>query len=52
MEDYLKANSQYITVEEKPKAFFKSSSAPLDNGSGEGKNTNQKMNALFRSVRN
>lgn len=52
METYLKSNAQYIAVEEKSKAFFKSSSAPLDNGSGKGKNTNQKMNALFRSVRN
>ena len=54
MEDYLKTNTQYVTVEEKEKqkTFFKSSSAPLDNGSGDGKNTNQKMNALFRSVRN
>lgn len=52
MTDYLKSNTQYVTVEEKGKPFFKSSSAPLDNGSGEGKNTNQKMNALFRSARN
>lgn len=53
MDTYLKTNSQYVAVEEKGKQpFFKSSSAPLDNGSGESKNTNQKMNALFRSVRN
>lgn len=52
METYLKSNAQYVAVDEKPKAFFKSSSAPLDNGSGEGKTTNQKMNNLFRSARN
>lgn len=52
METYLKSNTQYVTAEDKPKAFFKSSSAPLDNGSGEGKTTNQKMNNLFRSARN
>lgn len=49
MDEYLKANPQYLAVEEKSKqTFFKSSSAQLDNGSGESKNTNQKMNALFR----
>jgi hypothetical protein len=53
MGDYLKANPQYVvTEEEKPKTFFKSSSAPLDNGSGEAKNTSQKMNALIRGARN
>ena len=52
MEDYLKANSQYIAKEEGKPTFFKSTSAPLENGAGESKNTNQKMNALFRSVRN
>jgi hypothetical protein len=53
MEAYLKANTQYVaTEEEKPKPFFKSSSAPLDNGSGEGKTTSQKMNALIRGARN
>lgn len=52
MDEYLKANPQYLAVEEKGKpTFFKSSSAPLDNGSGEKKNTNQKMNALFRGAR-
>lgn len=52
MDEYLKANPQYLAVEERGKAtFFKSSSAPLDSGSGERKTTNQKMNALFRSVR-
>lgn len=52
MDEYLKANPQYVAVEEKGKTtFFKSSSAPLDNGSGEKKNTNQKMNALFRGAR-
>lgn len=50
MDEYLKANPQYLAVEEKSKpTFFKSSSAPLDSGSGEEKTTNQKMNALFRS---
>lgn len=53
METYLKENPQYIAVEEKAKqTFFKSSSTLLDNGSGESKNTNQKMNALFRGARN
>lgn len=52
MDEYLKANPQYLAVEEKGKAtFFKSSSVSLDSGSGERKNTNQKMNALFRSAR-
>ena len=49
----LKANSQYIANEkEGGKTFFKSSSTPLEGGAGESKNTNQKMNSLFRSVRN
>lgn len=53
MEDYLKENAQYIEVQEKGKqTFFKNSSVPLESGSGESKNTNQKMNTLFRSVRN
>lgn len=53
VDTYLKANTQYLAVEgEKAKPFFKSSSAPLDNGSGEAKTTNQKMNAMFRSARN
>lgn len=52
MEDYLKENTQYIADEnEGAKTFFKSSSVPLENGSGESKNTNQKMNSLIRSVR-
>ena len=52
MEDYLKENKQYIADDkESGKVFFKNSSAPLENGSGESKNTNQKMNSLFRSVR-
>ena len=52
MEDYLKANGQYIAKEEGKPTFFKGTSVPLENGSGESKNTNQKMNALFRGVRN
>ena len=53
METYLKENAQYIEESNgNKKTFFKNSSAPLDNGAGESKNTNQKMNALFRSVRN
>ena len=53
MEDYLKENAQYIAVEEdNGKKFFKSSSTPLEGGSGEKKDTNTKMNALFRSKRN
>lgn len=52
MDEYLKANPQYVAVEEKGKpTFFKNSSVSLDNGSGEKKNTNQKMNALFRGAR-
>ena len=52
METYLKENAQYIANEKEGKqTFFKSSSAPLGNGAGENKNTNQKMNSLFRSVR-
>lgn len=50
LEEYLKENSQYIADDEK-QTFFKNSSVPLENGSGESKNINQKMNALFRSVR-
>jgi hypothetical protein len=53
MEDYLKENAQYIANEEdNGKKFFKSSSTPLEGGSGEKKDTNTKMNALFRSKRN
>ena len=53
MEDYLKENGQYIATEEdNGKKFFKSSSTPLEGGSGEKKDTNTKMNALFRSKRN
>lgn len=50
LEEYLKENSQYIADDDK-QTFFKNSSVPLENGSGESKNINQKMNALFRSVR-
>ena len=52
MEDYLKENAQYISSEDENKKFFKSTSTPLEGGAGETKNTNQKMNALFRSKRN
>lgn len=52
MEEYLKENKQYIATEENGKqTFFKSSSVPLENGAGENKNINQKMNALFRGAR-
>lgn len=51
MDEYLKNNTQYL-IDEKEKTVFKSSSVPLENGIGENKNTNQRMNALFRSVRN
>ena len=51
MEAYLKENAQYVEKEEK-KPIFKNSSVPLENGAGEKKNVNQKMNALFRGVRN
>ena len=52
MEDYLKENSQYIAEEKEEKqTFFRSSSVPLGNGSGESKTTNQKMNALIRGAR-
>lgn len=50
LDEYLKDNSQYIE-EAQPKTFFKGSSVPLENGSGEVKKTNQKMNTIFRSVR-
>lgn len=53
MESYLKENTQYISQErEEAKTFFKSSSVPLENGAGESKNTNQKMNAIIRNARN
>lgn len=48
MDEYLKTNTQYV---EESKPFFKSSSAPLENGSGESKTTNQKMNDMFRGIR-
>lgn len=48
MDEYLQSNTQYI---DEVKPFFKSSSAPLENGSGERKTTNQKMNALIRGIR-
>lgn len=51
MEAYLKENVQYLEKEEK-KPIFKNSSVPLENGAGEKKNINQKMNALFRGARN
>jgi len=52
MEEYLKENKQYISEDnEGQKTFFRNSSAPLDNGSGEGKSINQKMNTLFRSAK-
>lgn len=51
MDEYLTENAQYIASDNGEQIFFKSSSVPLGNGSGENKNTNQKMNALFRSVR-
>lgn len=52
MEEYLKENTQYIANENEGKqTFFRSSSAPLDNGSGESKNINQKMNSIFRNSR-
>lgn len=51
MDDYIKENAQYIAAEEEKQTFFKSSSVPLGNGSGESKNTNQKMNSLIRNAR-
>lgn len=48
MDEYLKTNKQYVTAEDKPKSFFKSSSAPLD-GAGGAKNENQIMNDFLRS---
>ena len=48
IEQYLKENPQYI----ENKKVFKNSSVPLENGSGEKKSTNQKMNDFIRSVRN
>jgi hypothetical protein len=53
METFLKENKQYLANDNEPsKTIFKSSSTQLDNGAGEKKNTNQKMNALFRGARN
>lgn len=52
MEEYLKENSQYIETEGEKKLFFRGSSVDLNSGAGEKRNTNQKMNSLFRSVRN
>lgn len=52
MENYLKENTQYIAEEnENKQTFFRNSSVPLENGSGENKNINQKMNSIIRSVR-
>lgn len=51
MEEYLKENTQYILTDER-QTFFKNSSVPLENGGGEIKNTNQKMNALIRGAKN
>lgn len=49
LENYVTDNPQYVTeIGKKP--VFKSSSVPLD-GTNENKSTNQKMNALFRSVK-
>lgn len=48
MEEYLKENPQYLAEEKQEKRFFKNSSADLDNGTGDKKTTNQKMNAFFR----
>lgn len=53
MEAYLKENAQYIAIEDDgKKKIFKNSSVQLDGGAGENKGINQKMNSLFRSVRN
>ena len=52
MEKYLEENSQYIANENDGKqTFFRNSSVPLGNGSGESKNINQKMNDLFRNAK-
>lgn len=51
MDEYLAENAQYIASDEGKQTFFKSSSAPLDNGSGGVKSTNQKMNDMFRNAK-
>ena len=51
LEDYIKANTQYIASDSAPKTFFKNSSVPLENGAGENKGVNAKMNAIFRNSR-
>ena len=51
MDAYLGENTQYVAQEEQKQTFFRSSSVPLENGAGESKNTNQKMNALFREAK-
>lgn len=52
MDEYLTANTQYIEEDNAGKqTFFRNSSVPLENGAGERKNTNQKMNSIFRNAR-
>lgn len=51
LEDYIKENTQYIASDSAPKTFFKNSSVPLENGAGENKGVNAKMNAIFRNSR-
>lgn len=52
MEEYLASNKQYIEEDNTGKqTFFKSSSVPLESGAGEKKDTNQKMNSIFRNAR-
>lgn len=50
MENYLKENTQYIASEDKT-TFFKSSSVPLGNGSGDIKSDYEKLNEQIRGVR-
>lgn len=52
MEEYLKENAQYIDDKEgTAKPIFKNTSVPLGGGSGEKKNTNEKMNSFIRGTR-
>lgn len=52
MEDYLKENAQYVARDDEGRQpFFKSSSVPLESGSGDKANEYQKINNQIRGVR-
>lgn len=51
MDEYLTENAQYIASDNGEQIFFKSSSVPLGNGSGDIKSDYEKLNEQIRGVR-